>query len=270
MTEVRFIFEVSRMPPKKNTKPRGPTGRGPSPSPINNARRENDALYQPEQNVVYVTVQRGAQKSAQVSPYTEDGDNGENYIASTKPFRDTSSDGMAKGRKCQDVFWLFFFLLFWIANLIICYAAIKNGDPKRLLLPLDYLGNYCGINNTLSGNSTKDLYANLTDKPYIYYFDPTLLEKSTFICVAMCPNITQITATPETSICRYDTVATTSTLPGLAISGLCTSHTYLTSPILNKCLPIGTIPTSISNSTTVTITDAASFLSVSKNAIVNR
>jgi hypothetical protein len=173
------------------------------------------------------------------------------YKAAASPSKSHNDElGIAKNRKCRDVPWLIVFFLFWIVLALIAYTAVKNGDPRKIMLPVDYLGNFCGVNNTASGNSTA--YLDQSAKPYLYYFDPVLLNQKTYICVSSCPNATAVTATVATSICRYDQTPTIGTLAGLITSGLCTSYTYASSPLLGRCLITAAVSSSISNSTATT------------------
>lgn len=81
---------------------------------------------------------------------------------------------MAKNRKCRDIIFLFLFAIFWAGMIILAFSAVKRGDPRRLVVPMDYMDNFCGFDNSNSSDSATDTtYKNRTATPYLYYFDLT-------------------------------------------------------------------------------------------------
>lgn len=215
--------------------------------------------------VVEITVNRGqvSPSKGKKSPHTE----------SDSPHKPVhSKSGLEKNRKCRDVPWLILFLVFWVGMAVVAYSAILNGDPRKIIVPMDYLGNFCGLSNANStSNSTVNAYADQSARPYLYYFDPVLLTKASYICVAECPTLTAATVTIGTSICRYDQVPTSGNLASLIASGLCTSYTYKSSPVIGRCLMTADIPASVSqsNNTNLATMSASEILSAGSNTIVS-
>ncbi|RCN40668.1 hypothetical protein ANCCAN_13371 [Ancylostoma caninum] len=92
-------------------------------------------------------------------------------------------------RGCTDVACCFLFLLFTIGWGVVAAIGFLWGDAERLILPTDTAGRRCG------GSRGKSY--NLTDKPYLYYFDITkCISYSTALggcqtpqmCVSTCPS----------------------------------------------------------------------------------
>ncbi|KAI8912478.1 plasma-membrane choline transporter-domain-containing protein, partial [Gorgonomyces haynaldii] len=151
---------------------------------------------------------------------------------------------------------------------IVAYSAVKNGDIRQLTVPKDYLGNYCGVNNTITTNSTQANYADQTSRPYLYYFNPVQLTSGLYVCVASCPNVTRVTTTTANVICRYDSVPTSNADALSKISsGLCTAYTYASSAALSRCLPsdLSTLST-VANVTGVT---SSTILSAGTNTVAS-
>lgn len=65
-------------------------------------------------------------------------------------------EGMVQSRHTTDI--LFFLAIFgmWIAMSVIGGIAVKNGDPYRLIAPMDDSGSMCGI--SASVKSTAKFY----------------------------------------------------------------------------------------------------------------
>eukprot|EP01155_Anaeramoeba_flamelloides_P051656 Anaeramoba_flamelloidesc42478_g1_i3.p1 GENE.c42478_g1_i3~~c42478_g1_i3.p1 ORF type:complete len:893 (+),score=172.02 c42478_g1_i3:107-2785(+) len=66
-------------------------------------------------------------------------------------------------RKCQDLFWLILFILFWLGMGFVAYLGFTQGEPKRLYYPRDWKGSYCGFDMTPIKDTLKTKYPNLTD-----------------------------------------------------------------------------------------------------------
>ncbi|KAI8906402.1 plasma-membrane choline transporter-domain-containing protein [Gorgonomyces haynaldii] len=159
--------------------------------------------------------------------------------------------GLAQSRVCRDVPFLLLFIIYWVGMFIVAEAAFRGGDIRQLTVPKDYLGNYCGINNSAAFD--------FTNKPYLYYLNPFNISNPR-ICVASCPNVTQVVANPTNYLCKYGVTATVGTAASLVSAGDCAAYNYYSSAVLNRCLPAEPIPTAVVN-TSVQI--AGTTLSVS-------
>ncbi|KAJ3320999.1 hypothetical protein HDV06_004658 [Boothiomyces sp. JEL0866] len=162
---------------------------------------------------------------------------------------------ITKKRYCRDVPFLLIFIAFWFGMVLVAQSALKYGDPRRLIVPQDYLDNYCGY-VTYSANGTVAPYGNQTGKPYLYYFDLFNPVASSAICVASCPNQTQI-LTYNNALCIYNTTTSARTFLSDLSSQYCVAYTIETAPILNRCVPaiatsaISSVVNSTSANTTV-------------------
>lgn len=83
--------------------------------------------------------------------------------------------GPISKRRCRDVFWLLLFAVFWVGMFVIAGFAYQVGDPFRLIYGIDYRGNLCG-----RPNANEDL----SDRPYLYYFDISSPFNGTFMSPA--------------------------------------------------------------------------------------
>ncbi|XP_022253076.1 CTL-like protein 1 isoform X2 [Limulus polyphemus] len=92
-----------------------------------------------------------------------------------------------KSQGCTDVIFLVVFVIFWVILIFIAAFAFVTGNPLRLMYGYDSFGNICGVDNKPVGNLS---YSGLdmTDKPYLFYFDVTDLSHSLMICVKKCPD----------------------------------------------------------------------------------
>ncbi|CAJ0610405.1 unnamed protein product [Cylicocyclus nassatus] len=91
-------------------------------------------------------------------------------------------------RGCTDVACCFLFLLFTIGWGVVAAIGFLWGDAERLILPTDTAGRRCG--------GSRGISYNLTNRPYLYYFDMTKCISYTTalggcqtpqMCVAACP-----------------------------------------------------------------------------------
>jgi len=134
-------------------------------------------------------------------------------------------------RCCTDILCLLFFLVYLVAQLVIAFLAITNGDMNYIMYPKDYLGQYCTAD--LPGR-TKAFYPRL-DKDLqeqaaffaagpagFYYFQPYTL------CVAECPAAFSL-SNPET----YGGP----TYPGAATDAPSFYAGTATTDIFDRCLP---------------------------------
>ncbi|KAJ1563428.1 hypothetical protein HK096_000989 [Nowakowskiella sp. JEL0078] len=143
--------------------------------------------------------------------------------------------GPLKNRKCRDVPFLILFVCFWVGMYIIGVLAIQTGDPRRLIAPNDSWGNLCGVNNTETNSSMRDL----TTRKYLYWINPLEPLITLAICIEECPTITIIPTNPSTTICSYNT-ATFSNVGDFIkslVNGTCAPFIYESKPILNRCIP---------------------------------
>lgn len=106
--------------------------------------------------------------------------------------------------------------------------------------PKDYLGNYCGMNNSNMNNSGTS-FRDQSNNPFLYYINPINLSNP-YICVQSCPKKSAFT-NPSQAMCEYgsqpnDIIA----LVGLIQNGTCSSYTYATKSINNRCVPSEPIP----------------------------
>ena len=52
-------------------------------------------------------------------------------------------DDIVRDRKCTDILWLVFFVMFWIGMVVIGIIGLQNGDPKKLVYGKDYNSKVC-------------------------------------------------------------------------------------------------------------------------------
>jgi len=70
--------------------------------------------------------------------------------------------GPTENRGCTDVFCLLLIIASWAAMTLLGLFAVQHGDYRRILNPIDYNGNMCGLNNTEHGG------IDMTDYEYLY------------------------------------------------------------------------------------------------------
>ncbi|KAI9204340.1 plasma-membrane choline transporter-domain-containing protein [Polychytrium aggregatum] len=145
--------------------------------------------------------------------------------------------GPIENRKCRDVLFLLLYLIFWAAMLFVASIGFETGDPRRLLIPTDYLGQQCGVNNTV-------LHSNLTDfttKPYAYFLNPFDPFSYPAVCVSQCPSSSQAfwASTPSTVICRYGypQPQDENHIIDAYLNQSCAAFLYSGGPVLGRCLP---------------------------------
>lgn len=81
-------------------------------------------------------------------------------------------------RRCTDLICLAIFLVFAAGMGFVSYFGFENGDPKKLVSPLDSDGYFCGLST------------GYTDYPYLYYAieEDTIVNWSSYaVCVSSCP-----------------------------------------------------------------------------------
>ncbi|KAJ2993986.1 hypothetical protein HDV02_001921 [Globomyces sp. JEL0801] len=171
---------------------------------------------------------------------------GEHSVASHEP----PVIGINTRRRCRDVCFLFLFVIYWIGMFGIGLVSFVNGDIRQLILPKDYLGNFCGYDNS---KENPNVYANQTGSPNLYLldiFNSTTNPNATAICVPNCPT-ENILLVNSTSIdlanlrCQYGVVPDLSNYESLIESKVCTPYLYASTPILSRCVPTKPIPDSM-------------------------
>ncbi|KAJ3340357.1 hypothetical protein HDU93_007082 [Gonapodya sp. JEL0774] len=181
------------------------------------------------------------------------------------------SQAVAVLKETSGLLWLILFVAYWLGMLVVANMAVKAGDPTRLLYGYDSAGNLCGVNNTRSNSTLRDM----TTKPNLYYWDPLALASSLTpslnlnvswsVCVEECPHVDGQVALPSVANhtgCKYDVNITTALdLTNAILAGNCPSFFYATSPVVNRCFP--TVEVS-SNATQIWNNGAVDF-----NALLN-
>ena len=144
-----------------------------------------------------------------------------------------------KERKCTDVLCTLLVVVMWCVMTGVGIYAVREGDYRVVLYPMDYSGNICGINY----NGT-----DMTSYPKLLYIN----NMAGGVCVKSCPNITDVytlvtydgvwqdpnnsTATNTSldfvQIANYSTAANRKSCE---VDGCTTNPTYSwTSPAINK------------------------------------
>jgi hypothetical protein len=111
-------------------------------------------------------------------------------------------DGPLEDRSCTDILFCLFFLAFLVGFGIVSVFGYNNGQPDRLLAPLDADGRFCGID------------AKVKSHPYLYLVLDPLQTSSigdifeTAVCVSSCPmnntvNIDCVTTNVTTDCNKY-------------------------------------------------------------------
>ena len=88
-------------------------------------------------------------------------------------------DGPKASRHCTDIFCMLLLVCTWIAMTALGIYAIRNGDYRVVVYPLDYDGNICG---------TKKGKIDMTDYPKLVYINAL----SGGVCVKECPEISNL------------------------------------------------------------------------------
>ncbi|KAL5263312.1 hypothetical protein ACHWQZ_G008631 [Mnemiopsis leidyi] len=120
---------------------------------------------------------------------------------------DKKDVGPLKDRGCTDIICILIFIIFLGGMGVIAYFAFTLGDPWRILNGYDSFGNTCGIKNTKPEGVTANLAGrDMTEYPYLMYFDPTVMlpdsintlrdptdttpvEYTMMLCVKKCPDV---------------------------------------------------------------------------------
>ena len=170
--------------------------------------------------------------------------NGPSAAALNAPCSDKSSHGKAHptlginaDRSCSDKLALLLWILIWLGFGYFCITIFKAGDPDRLLLGTDYLGNICGRgspNVTVAGN-----WSQMRLLWYPITFDlakKKLLVKEALklgICVPTCP-----APVPSSSFLpRLTMIDTYGTVSGNASVPAQWPVLFRSRPSFGRCLP---------------------------------
>ncbi|VDO35983.1 unnamed protein product, partial [Haemonchus placei] len=146
------------------------------------------------------------------------------------PFSRKNSNSYSRG--CTDVACCFLFLVFTAGWGVVATIGFLWGDGERLILPTDSAGQRCG---GFKANSY-----NLTDRPYLYYFDITkCISYSTALGGCQTPQVSTMTVLLLSSITNVDKNAITSfaILRNYIQQQKCASYTVKSAPVLGRCVP---------------------------------
>ncbi|CAG9312478.1 unnamed protein product [Blepharisma stoltei] len=92
-----------------------------------------------------------------------------------EPIDDSIYYGPTYNRKCTDFLFLFLFIAFLLAWIIIGFYGFAHGDPDLLTHPYDSSGNQCGIGSA-------------SDYKYLYYPFPLSGYFNYSVCIKDCPD----------------------------------------------------------------------------------
>jgi hypothetical protein len=124
-----------------------------------------------------------------------------------------SIPGPVTDRRCTDVFFLLLFILFWVGMIVVASIGLSEGDPRRLYMPSDVYGNFCGMDNTKLANGLVydfdtalqnqtncnsqtvtdlqkkncDMRIDMTHYKYLVFVNPTSGTKYGGFCASQCP-----------------------------------------------------------------------------------
>ncbi|KAJ3105822.1 hypothetical protein HDU97_007466 [Phlyctochytrium planicorne] len=150
---------------------------------------------------------------------------------SKAPEYDHKVVGPIDKRHCHDLIFLVIFIAFWVGMIIVAQTGIKYGDPNKIIKPRDSWGNYCGLGPR--NNSGPDL----SDKPYVYFFNPISPSLMPAVCVKECPTVSGA-ATVSNYACEYGLDINVVTLPLYTAALKCAPVLFSSSPILGRCVPL--------------------------------
>lgn len=136
-----------------------------------------------------------------------------------------------KKRWCTDFLFLILIIAAWVAMTIVGFIAcgvindprLPKGNPKKLVYPMDYLGNVCGVDTAV------------IDRSYGYYFPDGQV-----VCVKNCPSKDNY----EQFICHYDLQSSVNSnyLLGYNYVLQFKCMYYVQSyAYLNRCYPLGNV-----------------------------
>lgn len=166
---------------------------------------------------------------------------------------DAAFRGPVDRRSCTDVLCLLLFILFIAAQVIVCGFAFANGDPRRLIAPVDSAGRMCG-------------YGSMSARPHLFLFDlaacgrlsPAVLTgqgcPTPKVCLASCPKDTwfflEASATeaagassngsarrPMVCVVGVDPLTSSLTVTELVRRQLCAPYVLPSRPVAHRCVP---------------------------------
>ncbi|KAJ8976180.1 hypothetical protein NQ317_002229 [Molorchus minor] len=152
-------------------------------------------------------------------------------------------------RKCTDIFWLCLYVLFWFLMVVIAAFSFVYGSPIRIINGYDSFGNTCGTKTNKPMGNLTFTGLDLSDKPYLFFYDIREIKQTLKICVKECPKKTLNNANDikeyhrmEIDLCQYDFnygLLNDTTVKSLTSPfGPCpVLPIYESSPVLNRCVP---------------------------------
>ncbi|KAI8810380.1 plasma-membrane choline transporter-domain-containing protein [Cladochytrium replicatum] len=111
-------------------------------------------------------------------------DSDEDEVENVPHYKNRPEPLKHKDRKCRDVLWIFLFALYWAGMGVVTWYSVFYGNLDRLASCLDSEGNLCS--SRVSVDSTRDL----SDRPYLYFFNLSAIGSTYKVCVSSCPSIT--------------------------------------------------------------------------------
>ena len=104
------------------------------------------------------------------------------YTADEYEIDEAIKAGPLHNRRCTDIFCLIVFIVALCGGGYVGIYSYENGDPERIMRPMDADGNFCGKS------------AGYEDYPYLYYTDiSTPFWIPYGVCVKACPETDQDT-----------------------------------------------------------------------------
>ncbi|XP_032832230.1 choline transporter-like protein 4 [Petromyzon marinus] len=192
---------------------------------------------------------------------------------------DPSFKGPVSKRGCTDIICCVLFILVIAGYIIVGILAWLNGDPRKVLYPVDSAGRFCGIGP-------------MSDKPYLFYMDIlkcatsavtlTMQCPTTQICVKTCPSEfwvpSSISITPadvfRQEYCSINLTTTSKNPIQIMEDGECAYYLVASDPFLNRCFPRLVTNSSVvyvGNDSSININNNAvsadKFLSASKGVV---
>ncbi|KJE92111.1 choline transporter-like protein [Capsaspora owczarzaki ATCC 30864] len=154
---------------------------------------------------------------------------------------DPDFKGPIHNRKCTDVPCCLLFIVFWIGMIIIAAFGFANGDPFRLINPVDSMGNICGELND-------GLYGDQRNNSYLFFFDITKCDpvnlnclQTTQVCVPECPTASKFVGVNmdyDEAICRYTFAPSDNNeLEDFVLNGTCAPYQLQSTTFLKRCIP---------------------------------
>ncbi|KAG1668932.1 CTL-like protein 1 [Nymphon striatum] len=159
---------------------------------------------------------------------------------------DANSKRVDKPRGCTDVLCLAIFITFWAVMIFVAAFAFVVGNPMRLVNGFDSFGNVCGVDNRnqdstdvdkqTSNNSINLAGLDMSDRPYVFFFDLHNLKKCWKTCVKVCPDrdiksmseLREFEEDTGSQLCRYDKYFKNSESD---------ENKRAHHPVLNRCVP---------------------------------